>query len=186
MSEIVDRIRQSLVSLRMPRALEQLDHMFQKLERGEVSALEAIDALLSEAHLTREGRRVDVALKTARLVPPKTLESFDFSFQPSLDRERIMTLAQLGFIERSEVVHFLGPPGTGKSHLATALGVAAVKGGKSTYRATLAELVEALRRAEREGRLPEKLRYLGGHSLLIVDEIGLSVVRFFRNVLAVS
>jgi DNA replication protein DnaC len=110
--------------------------------------------------------------KTARLNPPKTLESFDFSFQPSLDRNRILALAQLDFVARAEVVHFLGPPGTGKSHLAVALGVAAVKAGKSVYRCTLAEMVEMLGRAEREGRLLEKIRFLSRNSLLIVDEIG--------------
>ena len=70
------------------------------------------------------------------------------------------------------MVHLLGPPGTGKSHLATALGVTAVKAGKSVYRATLAELIEALVRAEREGRLAEKLRFHARAALLIVDEIG--------------
>ena len=95
-----------------------------------------------------------------------------FSFQPSLDRERIAALAQLDFIRRAEVVHFLGPPGTGKSHLATALGVAAVKAGKSVYRATLAELIEALVKAKREGRLADKLRFYARTALLIVDEIG--------------
>lgn len=110
MSEILDRIRNSLVGLRMPRALEALDHTVRQLERGEISAIEALDTLLGEEYATRENRRVGVALKTARLTPPKTLESFDFSFQPSLDRNRILTLAQLDFIARAEVVHFLGPP----------------------------------------------------------------------------
>jgi DNA replication protein DnaC len=111
-------------------------------------------------------------MTTARLTPPKTLEGFDFTFQPSLDRDRIMALAELDFIDRAEVVHFLGPPGTGKSHLAVALGVAAVKAGKSVYRCTLAELIEALSRAEREGRLVEKIRFYSRASLLIIDEIG--------------
>ena len=62
------------------------------------------------------------AFMTARLTHPKTLDSFDFSFQPSLDKNRVLALAELGFIERAEVVHLLRPPGTGKSHLATALG----------------------------------------------------------------
>lgn len=172
MSEVLDRIRGALIGLRMPRALEALDHTLAQLERGQISAIEAIDELLSEEYSTRESRRIDVALRTAKLMPIKTLESFDFSFQPSLDRERIAALAQLDFIRRAEVVHFLGPPGTGKSHLATALGVAAVKAGRTVYRATLAELIEALSRAEREGRLSEKIRFYARAALLIVDEIG--------------
>lgn len=172
MTEILDRIRGALVGLKMPRALEALDHTMQKLEQGKISGIEALDALLSEEYATRETRRIDVALKTAKLLPIKTLEGFDFSFQPSLDRERIAALAQLDFIRRAEVVHFLGPPGTGKSHLATALGVAAVKAGKQVYRATLAELIEALVKAEREGRLADKIRFYARPSLLIVDEIG--------------
>ena len=172
MSETLDRIRASLVGLRMPRALEALDHTVRRIERGELTPLEAIDGLLAEEHATRESRRVAVALKTARLTPPKTLESFDFSFQPSLDRGRILALVQLDFVARAEVVHFLGPPGTGKSHLATALGVAAVRAARSVYRATLAEIVEALGRAEREGRLTERIRFYARPALLIVDEIG--------------
>jgi DNA replication protein DnaC len=171
-TETLDRIRASLIGLRMPTALEALDHTVRRIERGELTALEAIDGLLAEEHATRESRRVAVALKTARLTPPKTLEGFDFSFQPSLDRGRILALAQLDFVARAEVVHFLGPPGTGKSHLATALGVAAVRAGRSVYRATLAEIVEALGRAEREGRLAERLRSYARPALLIVDEIG--------------
>ncbi len=172
MSALLERIRANLVGLRMPRALEALDHTVQRLEQGEIGALEAIDALLGEEFGIRENRRIAVALSTARLMPVKTLESFDFTFQPSLDRERILALAQLDFIPRAEVVHFLGPPGTGKSHLATALGVAAVKAGRSVYRCSLAELIEALSKAEREGRLAEKLRFYMRASLLIVDEIG--------------
>jgi DNA replication protein DnaC len=156
MISITERIRQSLVSLHMARALETLDQTLSRLEKGEISAIEAIDALLAEELNLREGRRIGVALRTARLMPIKTLESFDFSFQPSLDRHRIITLAQLEFIKRAEVLHFLGPPGTGKSHLATAIGVAAVKAGRSVYRFSLADLIEALTKAEREGRLAQK------------------------------
>lgn len=89
-----------------------------------------------------------------------------------MNRERIAALAQPDFIRRAEVVHFLGPPGTGKSHLATGLGVEAAKVGRRVYRATLAELIEALVKAEREGWLADKLRFYARTSLLIVDEIG--------------
>ena len=166
------RIQASLVGLKMARALEALGPIQRRIEAGEISALEAIDALLAEEFTLREGRRITIAMKTARLNPPKTLESFDFTFQPSLDRNRIMALAQLDFIARAESLHFLGPPGTGKSHLATALGVLAVKAGRSVYRATLAELIETLARAEREGRLADKLRFYARTALMIVDEIG--------------
>jgi DNA replication protein DnaC len=167
-----DRIRRHLVGLKMPRALEALQTTLSRIEQGEVSALEAIETLLGEEYTTRESRRIKMALQTARLTTIKTLAGYDFSFQPPLDRGRVLALAQLEFIERRQCVHFLGPPGTGKSHLAIALGVEAVKAGKSVYFATLAELVDSMRKAEREGKLRDRVRFLSRYSLLIVDEIG--------------
>jgi len=167
-----DRIRGHLVGLKMPRALETLQSTLARIEQGEITALEAIEALLGEEYTTRESRRIKMALRTARLTTVKTISGYDFSFQPSLDRNRVLALAQLEFIDRHQCVHLLGPPGTGKSHLAIALGVEAVRAGKSVYMATLAELVDSMRRAEREGKLGEKVRYLSRYSLLIVDEIG--------------
>ena len=172
MTELIDRISAALVGLKMPRALEALSPTLRRLEQGETAAVEAIDALLSEDCALRETRRIDIALRTAKLLPVKTVESFDFAFQPSLDRERIAALAQLDFIRRRETVHFLGPPGTGKSHLATALGVAAVKAGKSVYKTTLAELTDSLAKAERQGRLAEKIRFFARAAILVVDKIG--------------
>src|SRR6476469_4575720 len=149
----IDRIRDHLVGLRMPRALETLEHVVQQLERGQLGAIEAIETLLVEEITIRESRRVKAALQMARLSVIKTLSSFDFAFQPSLDRNRILALAQLDFIDRREVVPLIGQSGTGKSHLAVALGVEAV-------------------RADREGRLRERIRYLCRAQLLIIDEIG--------------
>lgn len=169
---LLDSIKKSLVALKMPRALEMLDATVRQIEQGEVNAIEALDHLLIEELTLRDNRRIKTSLMMARLSAIKTLAGFDFAFQPSLDRNRILALAELKFIDRAEVVHLLGPPGTGKSHLATALAVEAVKAGKSVAFSTLADIIASLVKAEREGQLKERIRFLARASLLVVDEIG--------------
>src|SRR6476469_2762581 len=117
---VLDRIRKTLVGLKMPKALEVLDQTVRQLERGEASALEVIDTLFAEELTLRENRRVKMALRMAQLSTLKTLAGFDFWFQPSLDRNRILALAQLDFIDRPDVVRFIGECGTGKSTLPVA------------------------------------------------------------------
>ncbi len=87
---IIDRIRHDLVGLKMPRALETLDHVVRRLEQGELSALEAIDTPPSEESTQRENSRIKTALRMGRLATIKTPTGFDFTFQPSLDRDQIV------------------------------------------------------------------------------------------------
>jgi DNA replication protein DnaC len=168
----VDSIKNSLVALRMPRALEVLDATLRRIEQGQIDGIEALDQLLIEELAVRENRRIKTALTLARLTNIKTLAGFDFTFQPSLDRQRVLALAELTFIDRAEVVHLLGPPGTGKTHLASALAIEAVKAGRSVYFSTLADIVASLAQAEREAKLRERISYLRRPQLLVVDEIG--------------
>ena len=147
-----DSIKKNLV-LRMPRAQEVLDATFRRIEQGEIDGIQVLDALLVEELTVRENRRVTTAL---RLTAIKTLAAFDFGFQPALDRNRIMALAKLKFIDRAEVVHLPGPPGTGKSHLATALAVEAVKAGRSVAFSTLADIITSLAKAEKDDTLRER------------------------------
>ena len=168
----LESIRTSLVGLRMPRALEMLDATLRRIEQGEIDGIAALDHLLLEELTVRESRRIKTALMMARLTTVKTLASFDFAFQPSLDRNRMLALAQLDFIDRHEVVHLIGQSGTGKSHLAIALGVEAVRAGRSVYFSPLTDIIDSLARADREGRLRERIRYLCRAQLLIIDEIG--------------
>lgn len=168
----IDSIKDSLVALRMPRALEVLDATLRRIEQGQIDGIEALDQLLLEERTIRENRRIKTALTLARLTAIKTLTGFDFTFQPSLDRQRILALAELTFIDRAEVVHLLGPPGTGKTHLASALAIEAVKAGRSVYFSTLADIVASLAQAERDGLLRQRIGYLRRPQLLVVDEIG--------------
>ena len=171
-ASIVERVKTNLVALKMPRALEILDVTMRGIERGEIGALEAIDALLVEELTIRENRRIKMAVQMAKLAAIKTLAGFDFAFQPSLDKNRILALAGLQFIDRAEAVHLIGPPGTGKTYLSLALGVEAVKAGRSVYFSSLADIVAGLSKAERDGQLREKIHYYCRCALLIVDEIG--------------
>ena len=152
-ASLLDRIKISMVGLKMPRAIEVVDTCVSRLDRGEITGLELVEQLLLEELTFREDRRIRTALRMGRLNTVKTLTGYDFSFQPSLDKARILALAELNFVARCEVVHLLGPPGTGKSHLASALGLEAVKAGKSISFVTLADLIGALAKAEREGSL---------------------------------
>ena len=97
----IDSIKRSLVGLRMPRALEVLDTTLRRIEQGEIDGIGALDQILIEELTLRENRRVKTALLMARLTAIKTLQGFDFAFQPSLDRNRVLALAELKFIDRA-------------------------------------------------------------------------------------
>ena len=99
-SSRIDSIRRSLVNLKMPRALEILDATLRRIEQGQIDGIEALDELLGEELSLRENRRIKAALRMARLPVVKTLAGYDFSFQPSLDRNRILALAGLDGVAR--------------------------------------------------------------------------------------
>jgi hypothetical protein len=101
-SPIAERIRSHLIGLRMPRALEALQAVQTQIEQGQLTSLEALEVLLGEKYSTHESRRIDMVLQTASLTMVKTLAGYDFSVQPSLERARAITLAELGFIERRQ------------------------------------------------------------------------------------
>ena len=108
------RIAAQLADLKMPGALESLDEVLAGVDGGAFTAAESIERLLAAQIALRNSRRLATAMRSSRLPELKTLADFDFSFQPSIRREQIDSLHDLGFLERKENVVFLGPPGVGK------------------------------------------------------------------------
>lgn len=166
-----ERIQAQLVDLHMPGALEALDAVLSSADSG-LSASEAIETLLGAQITLRNNRRLQAAMRSSRLPAVKTLAAFDFSFQPSLKREQIESLHELGFVERRENVILLGPPGVGKTHLAISLAIAAAQNGRRVYYSSLADLIASLEEAQIAGRLAHRLKTLTHPALLVVDEIG--------------
>jgi len=169
---VMAAIQGHLVELGMPGSLEALSSILQRLDGAALSPAEAIRDLLAAEWALRMDRRLQACLKTSHLPGVKMLDSFDFTFQPSLSRSQILSLHELGFLERKENVIFLGPTGVGKTHLAISLAVEAARKGRRVFYSTLYELSQALVEAERAGRLRERMNFLATASLLVVDEVG--------------
>jgi DNA replication protein DnaC len=161
-----------LADLKMPGSLEALDPILSGVDGGTITGGEAIESLLAAQIQLRNNRRLQAAMRSSRLPAVKTLSDFDFSFQPSLRREQIESLSELGFVERKENVIFLGPPGVGKTHLAISLALAAAQSGRRVYYGTLGDLITSLEEAQAAGRLAQRMKTLTFPAVLVVDEIG--------------
>src|SRR6201992_846709 len=146
-----DNIREMLADLKLPGALEAGGEVRADVDRGSLTASEALERVLGAQISLRNNRRLQTAMRSSRLPAIKTLKSFDFSFQPSIKREQIESLHELGFIERKENVVLLGPPGVGKTHLAISLAIAAAQSGRRVYYSTLIDLITSLEEAQAAG-----------------------------------
>jgi len=120
----------------------------------------------------REHNMIHAMVKVGAFPHYKELADFEFSFQPSVNREQMQDFASLRFIEGNENIVFLGPSGVGKTHLATSIGIAAAKKRTSTYFIKCHDLIQNLKRAMLENRLEARLKHYTKYKLLIIDEIG--------------
>ena len=167
-----DRIRETATKLALPHLAETISDLAARAAAAQMGYLDFVDLLLEEELGLREGRRFRNALKLSGLPHHKSLEEFDFTFQPDLEPRKVRDLATLEFVRAKANVALLGPPGVGKTMIAVALAVAACQAGFSIYFTTLDDLVRKLRAAEATGRFNRQLAVFLRPAVLVVDEVG--------------
>lgn len=173
MSEIMyERIKENLDSLKMRNTLEILDNYLEQAIKDDLNIVDVLDHIFEEEAKNRRRRAIENQIQMSGFPIKKGLDDFDFSFQPSIDKRQIDELSTMRFVENAENIVFLGPPGVGKTHLATALGMVGAQHRYSTYYINCHTLIEQLKKSHYENRLPDKLKILGKYKILIIDEIG--------------
>jgi DNA replication protein DnaC len=168
----LDSLESDLRELKLTRLADQLQTFLADAAKQEWDYGTFLGNFAKEELSARKDRRTEMATRMARLPFVKTLESFDFNYQPSINPKQIKELAAVRWIANGENLLLLGPPGVGKTHLAVALGVNAVEQGYKIQFTSAQTLIASLARANAENRLEEKLKLYCQPKLLIVDEIG--------------
>jgi len=167
-----ERLPYLISKLKAPRIAERLDETATSAREGEWSYERFLEALLEAEVFARDASGTRNRIRHAAFPAHKTLEDFDFSAQPAAERPLVMHLAQLAWVTEHANVCFFGPPGTGKTHLATALAIRACQEGHRVAFATAQQWIDRLEAAQHSNALDEELRRLERYGLLVVDEIG--------------
>lgn len=166
------RVVDNLARLRLGHVAERIDALLSDAAKKDSTYLDFLDAVLSEELASKQRKRIAMHVQIAHFPAVKTLDEFDFKFQPSLDHRLVRELATGRYIANAENVLVFGPPGVGKTHLAIALGRAAVETGHAVLFVSATTLLATLARAETEGQLDAKLAYYAKPKLLVIDELG--------------
>lgn len=173
MSDIVHaRVLDHLARLRLGHLAQRLDAALSEAARTEPTYLAFLDRILGDEIGAKQRKRVTMGIQIAHFPAVRTLDTFEFKFQPSIDEKLVRELCTGRFIANGENVLLFGPPGVGKTHLAIAIGRAAIEVGNAVLFTSATALLAALAKAESDGQLAEKLAYYAKPKLLIVDELG--------------
>jgi DNA replication protein DnaC len=166
------RVAERLTKLRLGAVAERLDAILSHAAHTEPTYLDFLDGMLTEETEAKQRKRVAMGIQIAHFPAVKTLDDFDFKFQPSVDQKLVRELATGRFIAMAENILLFGPPGVGKTHLAIGLGRAAVEAGHSVLFVTATTLLTSLARAHAEGKLADQVAFYAKPKLLVIDELG--------------
>lgn len=169
---MIEEINKSLDTLELEKIKEILPDYIHKTAKEQPPLTESLNYLLSEEIKFKDERAALGIIKAANFPFRKTLEDYDFSFQPSVSENQIKEICNLSFIERKENIIFIGNSGVGKTHLAVSIGIEAAKHRNSVYFITCHNLMQKLNKAQKENRLDKQLQHLAQYKVLIIDEIG--------------
>lgn len=169
---MIEELNKNLGILELNRIKEILPDYIHRTTKENLTLTEQLNFLTKEEINNRDSRAAEGIIKASNFPFRKTLDDYDFNFQPSISEKQIKELATLSFIEQHENIVFIGSPGVGKTHLAVALGIEAAKHRNSVYFITCHNLMLKLNKAQKENRLDKQLQHLAQYKVLIIDEIG--------------
>jgi DNA replication protein DnaC len=169
---IYNNVLNNLDELRLEKIKSCLADYLDSIKSRELTPLEILKDLTDMELEAKKVRSAKSRIGIANFPYERTIQDFDFDYQPSINKREILDLATLRFIEQKQNILFIGSPGVGKTHLATAIGMEAAQKRYITYFISCHDLIAQLCLAYRENRLESRLRHYSKYKLLIIDEIG--------------
>ncbi len=166
------KLLNNLEKLGLLKIKENIDVYVDAINDKKKDIIEALYELTQLELELKEEKAINGCVNVANFPFYKTLDDFDFSFQPTINKDKILEFKNLRFLENKENILFIGSPGVGKTHLATAIGIEAAKNRQITYFIHCNDLVNNLKKAYHENRLEAKLKFYIRYKVLIIDEIG--------------
>lgn len=166
------QLRTNLEQLKLFEISRRLDEIIDQVTANNISFTEGLLKLTNVEIDHRKENAIRSMVKVGAFPFMKEIKDFDFEFQPSINKQQILELESLGFLDKAENIMFLGPSGVGKTHLAISIGISAAKRRNLTYFIKCHDLISQLKKANQENRLQDRIKHFNKYKLLILDEVG--------------